>query len=306
MFVQPLCNKPNHVPEPCGKNSQSILLRPGLELFISNFRVTKSERIHFVSPVNVCELCFILSSNISGGNDAFKRQINVLPFSTALWLTPRLDCYADYLSGSDVCFICVRIKRALLVDMMGEYLNQISEEFRRILENRQDRLYYRSAGMTLYMQESLRQIIECPYHGTMKKIFLEGKALELISSLLTYHFGGAAPPNKPLPVRDRKKIHLAREILIKRMDSPPPLTELAKSAGISETKLKSGFRKEYGTSVFAWLRKQRLEKAHLLLTQGDLNITEIAYATGYSSIGHFSNTFKQHYGTSPTIYLKDH
>jgi AraC-like DNA-binding protein len=64
------------------------------------------------------------------------------------------------------------------------------------------------------------------------------------------------------------------------MEAPLSLPELAGYAGINETKLKRGFRKVYGTSVFGYLRNQRLDKARILLETGDMNVSEVAYSVG--------------------------
>jgi AraC-like DNA-binding protein len=138
----------------------------------------------------------------------------------------------------------------------------------------------------------------------MKKIFLEGKALELISHLMAYHFGGSAEKKVPLEKREKKQIDLARDILLDHMETPLSLAELARNAGISETKLTRGFRKLYGTSVFGYLRNHRLDKARMLLETGDMNVTEVAYAVGYASPSHFTRTFAKHYGSNPGEYLQ--
>lgn len=49
-----------------------------------------------------------------------------------------------------------------------------------------------------------------------------------------------------------------------------------------------------------FIRSIRMEKAKALLEKGDLNISEIAYDTGFSSPTHFSRTFKKFYGVSPS------
>ena len=54
------------------------------------------------------------------------------------------------------------------------------------------------------------------------------------------------------------------------------------------------------TNTSHYIRSIRLEKAMELLKKRELNITEIAYETGFSSIDHFSRSFKKAYGKSPS------
>jgi len=57
-----------------------------------------------------------------------------------------------------------------------------------------------------------------------------------------------------------------------------------------------------GESPSETLKRIRLEHAAQLLIQNAGSISEIAYASGFSSISHFSKSFKTAYGVSPTVY----
>ena len=51
-----------------------------------------------------------------------------------------------------------------------------------------------------------------------------------------------------------------------------------------------------------FIRDIRLNQAAKLLLKSDLNITEIAYQTGFGSYNHFGDYFKSVYGVSPKVY----
>ncbi len=59
-----------------------------------------------------------------------------------------------------------------------------------------------------------------------------------------------------------------------------------------------------GQKPTEFMRTIRLRRAAELLREGRLNITEISYATGFSSISYFSRCFRTMYGVSPTQYNK--
>ena len=292
-----------HFPEFFGQKEQTILLRPGLELIMGDFNLTKQTCFNFYSSQDVCEFAFVLSGRFQNRLYGIRDDVKISPLFAAIWMTPRLDGHHDCFPESDIRFVCVRIHRMLLAEVAGEYLRQLPEDFRLTLENKQDSLYYRFSMMTIPMQAAARQIFQSPYQGVMKKIFLESKALELISHLMAYHFGTAVGKNDPLPEREKKQIALAKDILLEHMVTPLSLAELAKEAGINETKLTRGFRKVYGTSVFGYLRGHRLDKARMLLETGDMNVTEVAYAAGYSSPSHFTRMFTKDCGLNPREYL---
>jgi len=70
--------------------------------------------------------------------------------------------------------------------------------------------------------------------------------------------------------------------------------------GMSRTSLYRKLKALTNQSISAFIRSQRLLKAIKLLEKGNLNISEIAYDTGFSSPSHFSRAFKKEYGKSPS------
>lgn len=294
--------KSESLPDFFGQKQQTILLRSGLELILGDFHLKKRRNFHFYSSENVCEFAFVLSGKLKNRLHGLE-DIEIMPLFSALWLTPVLEGQHDCFPDSNIKFVCVRISRSLLSEIAGEFLSQAPEDFRLILEKRQNRLFYRFSTMTIPMQAAAQQIFQCPYYGAMKKLFLESKALELISHFMVHLFGDNIKNNDHFPEKEKKRIELARDILIENMETPLSLPDLAVKAGISETKLTRGFRKLYDTSVFAYLRKYRMDKALMLLESGNMNVTEVAYAVGYSSPSHFTRVFTKYFGSPPRKYL---
>lgn len=82
---------------------------------------------------------------------------------------------------------------------------------------------------------------------------------------------------------------------------------LAKTVGISRTQLHRKMKEITGITTSEFIRNLRLEQAARLLREGKINITQVAYAVGYSNQPHFSTVFKRHFGLSPTEYAeKEH
>lgn len=71
--------------------------------------------------------------------------------------------------------------------------------------------------MTVPMQFAAQQIFQCPYNGDMKKLFLESKTLELISHLMTYHFGPHTGAGTLISENGLKLIKKARDFLVESM-----------------------------------------------------------------------------------------
>ena len=80
---------------------------------------------------------------------------------------------------------------------------------------------------------------------------------------------------------------------------------LAQEVGISRVHMHRKLKELTNQSASSFIRAIRLKQAATLLTSKKLYISEVAYATGFSNISHFSNSFKEFYGMSPTEYVKE-
>lgn len=285
------------------RKTETFSLRPGLELMIGDHSLTRPEKTYFKTNPDTCDFVFILSGNMKSWIDGFARPAAVSALSTALWLTPRLDASFELLPGPAIRFAAITMDRSLLADMTGDYSARFPRDFSNILEGRQDDLYCCFDSLSIPMQAAVQQLFQCPYNGSMKTLFFEGKVLELTSHLISRQFGGHTRPDVSLSEHDVKSVKKARDYLIESMDKPPSLRALSRHAGVCESKLKRNFRKIFGTSVFDYLRQQRIEKARMLLQAGHMSVTEVSYAVGYSSLSHFTRFFTTHCGVSPQKYL---
>ena len=50
---------------------------------------------------------------------------------------------------------------------------------------------------------------------------------------------------------------------------------------------------------------RRIERAMAQLRRGDLSVTEVCFAVGFSSLGTFSSRFTELVGIPPSIYRRD-
>lgn len=100
---------------------------------------------------------------------------------------------------------------------------------------------------------------------------------------------------------NREMIERLRNHLIKNLDQPfPGIKELATFSNASESKIKKGFKYYYGTSIYKYFNEKRFEKAHLLLTQTEKQVSTIARECGFVNAAHFSRSFKEKFGYRPS------
>lgn len=169
--------------------------------------------------------------------------------------------------------------------------------------------FHQSLGkITPLMEQVLQQILHCSYQGWMRQLYLESKALELLS-LQFAHWQADAFSAEPtlskqtiLRPDDIRRLHHARDILIRHPVEPPSLIELARQVGLNDRKLKQGFRQLFGTTVFGYLQDYRMQQAKQLLHDSDLSIAAIAATVGYRNPEAFSTAFRRKFAVNPKSY----
>ena len=79
-----------------------------------------------------------------------------------------------------------------------------------------------------------------------------------------------------------------------------PVERLASVSGVSEAHFSRSFKEAFGVPPHRYLLTRRIERAKALLRDTDRPIIDIAFETGWSSLGTFGRVFKDVTGESPT------
>jgi AraC family transcriptional regulator len=94
----------------------------------------------------------------------------------------------------------------------------------------------------------------------------------------------------------------ARDFLHENVSSSLSMARIARAAGRHEIHLAREFKRFFGLSVGNYLRRLRTERAAALLVQSRNDLTDIAFACGFSSHSHLCREFKARYGVTPSQY----
>lgn len=78
-----------------------------------------------------------------------------------------------------------------------------------------------------------------------------------------------------------------------------PIRRLAKVSGVSHAHFARSFKDAFGLPPHRYLLTRRIERATALLRDTEMSITEIAFETGWKSLGTFGRTFRDVTGESP-------
>ena len=78
------------------------------------------------------------------------------------------------------------------------------------------------------------------------------------------------------------------------------MSRLAQVSGVSEAHFARSFKDAFGVPPHRYLLTRRIERAAALLRDSDLAITDIAFETGWNSLGTFGRVFRDIMGESPS------
>jgi transcriptional regulator GlxA family with amidase domain len=117
---------------------------------------------------------------------------------------------------------------------------------------------------------------------------------------------GTGPENKQGQGRAGQDPALLRRLLRAkdRMDAASheewPVRRLARVSGVSEAHFARSFKEAFGVPPHRYLLTRRIERAKALLRDTDQPIIDIAFQTGWESLGTFGRVFKDVTGESPS------
>ena len=153
--------------------------------------------------------------------------------------------------------------------------------------------------------------------GYLTKPFEEEMLLELIRSRLRnreqtkvrYLNAGLlpAPEESTFSQADETFLLKLNKIIVENLDSSVlDIAFLCKEMYMSRATLYNKLKALTDMGANDYINKFRLERAIQLITTTDLNFTEIAERTGFSTSRYFSTAFKQYTGETPTQYKESH
>ncbi len=105
-------------------------------------------------------------------------------------------------------------------------------------------------------------------------------------------------------LRTLRLLRAVRDRIDRDYASPLDVPALARGAGMSAGHLSREFAAAYGESPYRYLMTRRIERAMTLLRRGDLSVTDVCFAVGYSSLGTFTTRFTELVGVSPGRYRR--
>ena len=168
------------------------------------------------------------------------------------------------------------------------------------IQNQQaNTVWLRQAELSPTLSYVGKSLLDSPYKNGIRLLHAEAKALELLCDVLSQ---AQEPDNDWLIVTDQvsRQLMHARRLLSTQLSEPLGIADIARTVGMSETKLKRTFKARFGITVFDFGLSCRMQHALKLLHCGRLSVGEVAYAAGYRHPTSFSAAFLDFFGFLPS------
>lgn len=176
------------------------------------------------------------------------------------------------------------------------YIQLTETYFSKIAGNATTNVLYGVQPIKPETNSILQHIIKNRHEERAKRLFLEARIFELI---IVYLHQAEEKQAVTFKQEDINKIMLAKQLVEQDLQKPNSLIELSRKAGINDYKLKKGFKELTGHTVFGYLYKIRMEKAHYFLSKEKKTVNEVAFLVGYKNAQHFIAAFKKKYNILP-------
>jgi AraC-like DNA-binding protein len=148
---------------------------------------------------------------------------------------------------------------------------------------------------------ALRGLFDIGFDNTRDMPLATARLIELLAlSAAAIDRGGKTEEDSIVfTARELAMFNRAREVLATDFSGAQTIPALARRLGTNATKLKSGFRLLYGTTIFAYRNRHRMDRAMELLAAGEMPIAAVSHAVGFRHQASFTSAFRSHFGFTP-------
>lgn len=177
-------------------------------------------------------------------------------------------------------------------DVLKTYISLRSRQLNREPFNTEYRKYF-------------NQIFDTPDNKPLREFHLRNSIMMLIELFFSRLYRKIEDvQDSQLMKMDNKDLYKLMEIesiLVKDFSkAPPTIVDLASYTNMSVSKLKSSFKRVYGSGIYAYYQRNRMHKARQLLVSNGFTVKEVGMKLGYTNLSNFSLAFKKEFGILPS------
>jgi AraC-like DNA-binding protein len=183
------------------------------------------------------------------------------------------------------------------------HLSEMEDVLERYVSMKTENLWYKPVDAE--SRELLTQILQNPEDANL--LFYQNKILRIVEIFFDWlRHESKGIHLQSISKNDIENAQKIEDILTSDdVVLPPTIKELARTAAMSESKLKKVFRTVYGLPIYEYFQKHRMQKARIMLLTRNYSIKDIGYSLGYSNLSNFTLAFKKEFGRLPSEIVRE-
>ncbi|QIB70481.1 helix-turn-helix transcriptional regulator [Aminipila butyrica] len=274
---------------------------PAEGLFVSSAWFTPEKKIvHTVDIKKPCLWIFCIDCGDLIYSQQGKSAVTFTPITHVL-INPQRPFHLTFPSGIHTCFTSVLV----FDDFLQPFLQSKTTPPKISIEDAKswETEHYNTPN-TMLILEQIRWALR---NADMPLLAYEGMVLHLLCSIARNY--PAVPDRRSnrrnyVTWENEQKIYAVKLKIDENILQVPPMEELVKTAGMSESKLRLSFKNTYQIPLYDYIRREKMKRAMQLLSADHLSIRDISERCGYKNAAKFSAAFQDVHGMTPSEFRK--
>lgn len=281
-----------------GEMKFKSLLFPHMHVMNLHWTSQEDVILYDSTPVDTININFHMAGRLDTTFEGLSHDLNMSPGKHNLVFSPEGGDTNRVAANESLEMFHISLDKAFFANVIGcddhwsEHIQQ------NLLYNRPFSGITGTANTTPLMQSLIREVKQCGQTGAIRNLMIQSKVLELLALQIEQFRGPQRTDSISAP--DTDKLHHLKRFLDTHFLEEFSLAELSRVCLLNEFKVKKGFKELFGTTVFGYLRKMRMDYAEQLLLDASRSVEEVSDLLGYEHAQHFSIAFKKYRGVNPS------
>lgn len=292
----------------CEGEATSTIIREGITLLklLLNFKQDTCTEIKSLQPQIGFAYCLTGRVNALRKNTGYQpsgdTHIDLAPNTGYIYVASTSQGWQQFEANMPFEAFYIHFSYHAFSQLLGDQLSEMPADFTQAMENN-NRYFFKHTKLAPPVVTLCEALFNNPFSGKSREFYREAKVIELIAHQIDELIKSPeeiAATGYTLTKKEEILLERSHHLLLQNLVNPPSLIELAREIGMSDYKLKNAFRQKYGQTPYRFVAEKRMIVAKELLAKGQMNVSEVAAAVGFNSLGSFSNSFYERYGVRPS------
>lgn len=306
VFNVPVQNNTLHLPGTVGSGYMKTIQMPnGLQGLLSDYIVHDDlmlNRTKISEDFYTLRFDEVVIPDVADENKS-EAHAHLAPVRSAVFLgSTRFDWLFFINKGTRVKGVNILFSRQWLEKFLEA--EDVGEMIKKYLSLRMSAFNYEP--MDFEYKRLLAEVVEAQSNPALESLIIQNRILLLLERFFTRIYQKMSDTHFSVKVSnsDISQLKMVERELLKDFSGEPlPITQLARMAAMSPSKLKNSFKEIYGLPVYQYFQKHRMNKAKAMLLSRKYTVKEVGIELGYSNLSNFAKAFRKSFDQLPSELL---